>query len=89
MEWLKASGFVCLHRVSKLLLSLIHSEIDYKKENGYLVADPESKDRNRAVIYRRGMLKKYAESDLFLKASKKKDGVLVDKSIIVLQQGFP
>ncbi len=88
LDGLKEVDLVCYHRVSKLLLSLIHSEIDYKKENGYLVADPESKDRNRAVIYRRGMLKKYAESDLFLKASKKKDGVLVEQIYYSIAAGL-
>ena len=77
LDGLKTTDPGCYGRMVTLLLSLVHSEIDYKKQNGYLVADPESKDRNRTVIYRRGMLKKYAESDLFLKASKKKDGVLV------------
>ena len=57
LDGLKTTDPGCYDRMVKLLLSLVHSEIDYKKQNGYLVADPESKDRNRTVIYRRGMLK--------------------------------
>ena len=53
-----------------------------------IVAETESVDRNRAVIYRRGMLKKYAESDLFLKSSKKKDGVLVEQIYYSIAAGL-
>lgn len=88
LDGLKTTDPGCYDRTVKLLLSLVYAEVDYKKQNGYLVADPESKDRNQTVIYRRGMLKKYAESDLFLKASKKKDGVLVEQIYYSIAAGL-
>lgn len=60
----------------------------FKLLDGLKTTDPESKDRNQTVIYRRGMLKKYAESDLFLKASKKKDGVLVEQIYYSIAAGL-
>ena len=88
LDGLKENDPVCYEREVKRLMALIRSEIDYKKINGYLVAETESVDRNRAVIYRRGMLKKYAESDLFLKSSKKKDGVLVEQIYYSIAAGL-
>lgn len=88
LDGLREFDMKCYEREVGSLLGLVHEEISYKKKNGYLVAERESKDRNRAVIYRRGMLKKYAESDLFLKASKKKDGVLVEQIYYSLAAGL-
>lgn len=88
LDGLKEFDLNCYGKEEERLLKLIHGEIEYKKKNGYLVAEKDSPDQNRAVIYRRGMLKKYAESDLFLKASKKRDGVLVEQIYYSLAAGL-
>lgn len=88
LDGLKASDVEYYNLKVKPLIALIEEEINYKKENGYLVVDKDSEERNRSVIYRRGMLKKYAESELFLKASKKRDGVLVEQIYYSLAAGL-
>ena len=88
LDGLKEFDPKCYKLEKERLLELIHGEIGYKQKNGYLVAEKDSKDQNRTVIYRRGILKKYAESDLFLKASKKRDGVLVEQIYYSLAAGL-
>lgn len=61
------------------LKKLITSEIDYKNEKGYFVVHEQSKEKNQEIIYRQGILKKYIESDLYLKSDKKRDGVFVEQ----------
>ncbi len=61
----------------KGLLDLINSEIQYKQEKGYAVIDKNSKDKNKDVVFRFGALKKYIESQLFLKVKKREDGAVV------------
>jgi hypothetical protein len=70
------------------LMALIREEIAYRQERGYLVVKRGSVENNRAVIYRRGMLKKYAESELFLKASKRRDGLWVEQVYYSLAAGI-
>lgn len=61
------------------LKGLIKSEIKYKNEKGYQVAEEESQRKNQEVIYRQGILKKYIESDLYLKSDQKRDGFFVEQ----------
>ncbi len=70
------------------LLDLIHSEINYKIDKNYLVVNKESPNRNRELIFRLGLLKKYAESELFLNADKKKDGALAEQVYYSLAAGL-
>jgi len=67
---------------------LIDTEIQYKKEHGYPVVALDSPDKNRDLVFRRGVLKKFIESDLFLNAKKKKDGVLVEQVYYSLAAGI-
>jgi len=70
------------------ILDLIKSEIRYKKEKGYAVIEKNSSDNNGSVIYRRGVLKKYIESQLFLSSRKKKDGVVIEQMLFSLAAGL-
>jgi hypothetical protein len=56
------------------LKNLIRYEQNYKKEKNYLVVEKKSPNNNQGLIFRLGILKKYIESDLFLKSNKKRDG---------------
>lgn len=71
-----------------LLSSLWHEEIAYRKEKGYICVDRDNPAKNREFIFRRSILKKYVESDLFLRARKKKDGVLVEQIYYSLAAGL-
>lgn len=73
---------------AKNLWSLIRSEIKYKKENNFLVVDRNSKDGNRELVHRLGLLKKYAEDVLFLFTRKKKDGIITEQIYLSIAAGI-
>ena len=75
-------------RLEMPLMNLIKQEIAYKKTKGYLVVEKDSPDRNRVLVFRLRMLKKYAESHLFLNASKKKDGRLAEQVYFSVAAGI-
>ncbi len=70
------------------LAEVIRHEIDYKRHMGYVVVEKESPTSNRDIVFRQGVLKKYVESDLFLNARRKKDGVLVEQLYYSLAAGI-
>lgn len=70
------------------LASLIRNELEYKSEKGYMAVDRDKVKCNREFISRRGILKKYIESDLFLQARKKKDGVLIEQIYYSIAAGL-
>lgn len=70
------------------LSGLIKNEIAYRKEKGYPVIEKVSPTRNRELILRFNLLKKFAESELFLKGKKKRDGVLVEQIYFSLAAGI-
>lgn len=69
-------------------LNLLKEEILYRKERGYPIVDKESSNMNRDLVYRSGALKKYAESELFLNATKKRDAVLVEQIYLSMAAGI-
>lgn len=81
----KPKDFVSL---KKKLLHVIHSEIEYKREKGFPVVEKKEANRNRELIFRLGLLKKFAENELFLTANKKKDGVLVEQLYYSIAAGI-
>lgn len=83
------NGFIADFNKNKLaLLELIKSEILYKEEKGYPTVKEESLDNNGEVIFRRGVLKKYIESQLFLESRKRKDGVFIEQILYSLAAGL-
>ncbi|MDR1274319.1 MAG: hypothetical protein LBK12_07200 [Odoribacteraceae bacterium] len=88
LERLQREAPDCPDAAREALLALAREEIDYKRERGYLVAERDSPENNRALVYRWGMLKKYAESELFLRASKKRDGQWVEQVYYSLAAGL-
>ncbi len=79
------------HNYSRLkpqLLELIHQEINYKEEKGYLNVEKKSKTNNQELVFRLGMLKKYAESHLFLDVKKQRDGVWTEQILFSLVAGL-
>lgn len=72
----------------ELLSSLWHEEMAYRNQKGYISVDKDNPVKNREFIFRRRILKKYVESDLFLRARKKKDGVLVEQIYYSLAAGL-
>ena len=88
LDRLKEQDTDCRERMKERLMALIRSEICYKRERGYMVVEKDSPENNRTLIYRRGILKKFAESELFLGASKKRDGIWVEQVYYSLAAGL-
>ena len=60
------------------IVALIIAEQKYQEARGYgLVTDDD--EQNRQLVYHRGMLKKFIESELYIRLDKKKDGVAVEQ----------
>ncbi|HRY97902.1 MAG TPA: hypothetical protein P5550_02490 [Bacteroidales bacterium] len=74
--------------VQKKLMTLVNSEIAYRVERGFAVVEKESPNRNRDLIFRLGLLKKYAESELFLNIDKRKDGIWLEQLYISIAAGL-
>jgi hypothetical protein len=70
------------------LLVLVEAEIAYKKGRGYQIVEKESADNNRRTVFKRGVLKKYFESELFLTVQKKEDAFVVKQFIYSIAAGI-
>ncbi|PXV68985.1 hypothetical protein CLV62_101251 [Dysgonomonas alginatilytica] len=66
-------------KVKAQLLDLIKSENEYKRKKNYSLLDTTDPSNNYLVVMRRGILKKFIESDLFLYTKKTKDGALAEQ----------
>jgi len=88
IQMLKKSHPDNYDRMKDSLISMANNEIAYKKEKGYLVVDNDNKKNNQELVFRLGMLKKYAESDLFLDVKKRKDGVWVEQILFSVAAGL-
>lgn len=71
-----------------MLTQLISSEVEYRKSKGFPVAENRGEEEIRELIYRRGVLKKLFESQLFLATRKKKDGFIAEQLIYSIAAGF-
>lgn len=74
--------------IEPLLMRLVRLEVGYKMSVGYNVVQKDSPDHNRAMVFRMRLLKKYAESHLFLNANKKKDGLLAEQVYYSIAAGL-
>ncbi|MEE1099568.1 MAG: hypothetical protein UHY58_06560 [Alistipes sp.] len=72
----------------KLLADMLHQEEEYRKQMNYLIAKRDDKLENRDLIYSHGVLKKYVESALYLRAPKKRDGVMVEQIYLSIAAGL-
>jgi len=70
------------------LMSLIHSEVAYKREKAYPVVEKDSSDRNRDLVFRLSLLKKYAENELFLNTNQRRDGVWIEQVYLSIAAGL-
>ena len=68
------------------LVDLVLQEHAYRKDVGFEMLTGEPK-RDRELLHHYGMLKKYIESELYIKLDKKKDGVAVQQIYYSLAAG--
>ena len=64
--------------VREKFLKLIMDEREYKVSMGYGVVN-DNPEHDRELVFHHGMLKKFIESDLYIRLDKKKDGVAVEQ----------
>jgi len=72
----------------KKLLNVVKAEIQYKREKGYPTVEKNSRQKNRDLIFRFTLLKKFAESELFLTGHKKRDAILIEQIYFSLAAGL-
>lgn len=63
------------------------AERAYKLHEGYLTVQPDDPRGNEEFVFRASLLKKFAESDLFLNATKRKNTFLVEQILYSLAAG--
>lgn len=70
------------------LSEMLRREQLYCNQMGYGALKVGDRRNNRDLVYRYGVLKKYIESDLFLKVPKKRDGVVVEQLYYSIAAGL-
>ncbi len=81
-------GDESLAPVREKLVGLLRSEKSYKLSQGYELLEPDDAVGNRALVFRYGLLKKYVESELYIKLNKKRDGFAVEQVYYSLAAGL-
>jgi hypothetical protein len=66
----------------------LEKELDYQNKKGILRLKINDNKSNEGVVYRRGILRKFAEDRLFLNTRTEKEGVMVEQIIFSLAAGF-
>lgn len=70
------------------VLGLIREVNRIRKKHGYATVEIDSPTGNRDYVHRRGVLKKYVESLLFLRVPKKRDGIIAEQAYYSLAAGL-
>jgi len=74
-------------RLEEHFKSVLTEEKAYKQHQGYLTVEPDDPHGNSDFVFRASLLKKFAESDLFLNATKRKNTFLVEQILYSLAAG--
>lgn len=77
-----------LDEVRMAVVELMRSEKSYKISQRYETLEPEDAESNRQLVFRYGLLKKYIESDLYIKLNKKRDGFAIEQIYYSLAAGL-
>lgn len=85
MRYLRKKNYDKKYKVE--LLELIKTEIDYKSSKDLPIVS-DNYNNNEELLYRRSVLKKYIESNLFLNTRQKKEGKFVEQIIYGLAAGL-
>lgn len=74
--------------VSESLQTLMAREKEYKLSRGYESLDENDSQKNGRLLFRYGMLKKFADSELYIHLKKKRDGFAVEQIYYSLAAGL-
>ena len=67
--------------------TMLLGERTYKEQQGYINLDPKDPKGNEEFVFRASLLKKFAESDLYLSSNKRKNTFLVEQILYSLAAG--
>lgn len=73
---------------SGMLNGLLAEERRYKQDMNFETFEPDDPGKNSRLVYRYGMLKKYIESELYIRLKKKRDGFAVEQIYYSLAAGL-
>lgn len=71
-----------------LILKALEKEYQHKLACKYMHVEADSTNKNTNLIFRLSALKKYVESDLFINAKKKRDGILIEQIYLSIAAGL-
>lgn len=77
-----------LNVIQPSIIAVLEKERQHKIYCNYTMVNAESPNQNKDLIFRHSSLKKYVESDLFINAEKKRDGVLVEQVYLSIAAGM-
>ncbi len=77
-----------MNTLKPLIFEVLENEKQHKISCNFMQVEPESSTKNKDLIFRLGALKKYVESDLFINAKKKRDGVFVEQVYLSIAAGI-
>lgn len=75
-------------RIKNDLYNFVTKEEEYKRKNNYSTVNASDQSNNYLAIMRRGILKKFIESDLFLITKDTKDGALAEQFYYAIAAGI-
>lgn len=75
-------------KLEPLIFKALEKEREHKTACNYMHVEADSPNKNKDLIFRLGALKKYVESDLFINAKKKRDGVWIEQIYLSLAAGL-
>ena len=81
-------GVTVLEEPREMLVELVREEKEYNLSRNYGLVEQGDEEGNRQLVFRYGLLKKYIESDLYIKLNKKRDGFAVEQVYYSLAAGL-
>lgn len=79
---------MALGQCKEKLSGLLRSVNDIRRKMGYAMVEPGNPDTNSNYVYRHGVIKKYAEGQLFLRVPKTRDGILAEQAYYSVAAGL-
>jgi hypothetical protein len=74
--------------VEQPLFSVLDDELAYKKQKHYPYIDKDDANKNRQFVHHAGLLKKFAESDLYLAARKRHNTFFIEQVAFMFAAGI-
>lgn len=87
-EHLKTRKPDVFEMVRKELFQLLDAELRYKKTKSYQFTKSDNEESNRMFVHNAGLLKKYAESNLYLRAKKRHNAFFIEQVAFMLAAGI-